>query len=56
MRPTQPSAAVPPDPATGAEEPPGIPGLRSWRRVYAAVILGFLAGLALLSLLPRLAS
>ncbi len=38
------------------EEPPAVPGLRSWGRVYAAVIVGFLVGLLLLALLPRLAS
>lgn len=56
MRPPPPSAAVPPPATAGSEESPGIPGLRSWGRVYAAVILGFLVGLILLALLPRFAS
>lgn len=50
-----PAPAPRPDPSRN-EEAPAVPGLRSWGRVYAAVVVGFLIGLVLLALLPRLVS
>jgi hypothetical protein len=47
---------APPSAPVGSDEPPGIPGLRSWGRVYALVVIGFLVGLILLALLPRFAA
>lgn len=54
-RPSRPAAAPSPE-AAGSEEPPGIPGLRSWGRVYALVIIGFLVAVSLLALLARFAA
>lgn len=49
-----------PDPSAGpdahpeAEEAPGIPGLRTWRRVYVAVVVVFVANVLALAALGRL--
>ena len=56
MSPSLPPVTNPPPDSPRDEEAPAVPGLRSWGRVYAAVIVGFLIGLLLLVLLPRLAS
>jgi hypothetical protein len=51
------SAPVPPSPTQSlpeAEEPPGVPGLRTWRRVYVAVVVVFIGNLIVLAALGRL--
>lgn len=56
MNPIPSRTAAPPSDPVGSDEKPGIPGLRSWGRVYALVVIGFLVGLILLALLPRFAA
>jgi hypothetical protein len=56
MNPISSRTAAPHSDPVGSDEKPGIPGLRSWGRVYALVVIGFLFGLLLLALLPRFAA
>jgi hypothetical protein len=56
MKPPLSPAPTPPPDSSRTEEAPAVPGLRSWGRVYAAVVVGFLIGLVLLALLPRVVS
>jgi hypothetical protein len=45
-----------PETAPEAEEAPGIPGFGTWRRVYVAVVLVFVADVLLLAALGRIFS
>ncbi len=52
--------AHPPPPSTPSrseihDDPPGVPGFRSWTAVYLAVVGLFVVVVALLSMLPILA-
>jgi hypothetical protein len=42
----------PPDPS-GENEPPGVPGFRTWRSVYIFVFIFFVLCVVLLALLSR---
>jgi hypothetical protein len=42
----------PPDPS-GENEPPGVPGFRTWRGVYIFVFIFFVVCVVLLALLSR---
>jgi hypothetical protein len=42
----------PPDPS-GENEPPGVPGFRTWRSVYIFVFIFFVVCVVLLALLSR---
>jgi hypothetical protein len=42
----------PPDPS-GDNEPPGVPGFRTWRSVYIFVFIFFVLCVVLLALLSR---